>query len=416
MALAPGGNIRFWLKGYLFLGVAVLSLAMLLYSNHLISRVSEQAEASSHLFSRYMANVLFEVADDSSLAGLREVVRESDLPIIITVLDDRPILWSRIPVDERTDEDWETLMTMDPANPPTERLRTVVRLFHEFDRKNPPIPIRVVGADAGVPQGWVHYGPSPLQRELRYMPFVLLFIFLVFMAVAIQGLRYLKLSEQRSIWVGLAKETAHQLGTPLSAMLGWVQVIKDRATEKGYDDIRSQIEEMEVDLARLNKVTERFSKIGATPERAPIDLETVLARTVEYFHRRLPSLKSKSKLSLACEPGLFVLGNDELLEWVFENLIKNAVDALGDAGGSIDIRAARSGDFVDVTVHDTGRGIPGTLRDQVFRPGFSTKRRGWGLGLALARRIVEEYHDGSIRLVESRPGKGTVFLVRLPAA
>lgn len=416
MALAPGGNIRFWLKGYLFLGVVVLVVAMLLYSNHLISSVREQSDAVTHLFSRYMANVLFEVADDSTLAGLREVVRESDLPIIITVLDDRPILWSRIPVDERTDEDWHTLMTMDPKNPPTERLRTVVRLFHQWDKKNPPIPIRVVGAEGDIPQGWVHYGPSPLQRELRFMPFVLLGIFLVFMAVAIQGLRYLKLSEQRSIWVGLAKETAHQLGTPLSAMLGWVQVIKDRATEKGYDDIRSQIEEMEVDLARLNKVTERFSKIGSTPERAEIDLNAVLERTVAYFHKRLPSLKSNSRLSLTCEPGLRVLGNDELLEWVFENLIKNAVDALGTGGGAIDVRAVHADRYVDVTVHDTGRGIPGTFRDQVFRPGFSTKRRGWGLGLALTRRIVKEYHDGSIRLVDSRPGKGTTFLVRLPTA
>ncbi len=414
MALAPGGNIRFWLKGYLFLGVAILSVAMLIYSNHLISRLREHAEASSHLFSRYIANVLFEVADDGSLADLRAVVRESDLPIIITVLDDRPILWNRIPVDERTEDDWQTLMTMDPTDPPTERLRTVMRLVHEFDRENAPIPIRVVGTDE--PQGWVHYGPSPLQRELRYMPFILLGIFLVFMAVAIQGLRYLKLSEQRSIWVGLAKETAHQLGTPLSAMLGWVQVIKDRAIEQGYDDIRSQIEEMEVDLARLNKVTERFSKIGAIPERAEIDLGAVLERTVAYFHRRIPSLKSNSRLSLETAADLRVLGNEELLEWVFENLIKNAIDAIGDTTGSIDIRATSSGRNVEVTVHDTGRGISPALRDQIFQPGFSTKRRGWGLGLALTRRIVKEYHGGTIRLVESRPGKGTTFLVRLPSA
>lgn len=415
MASAPGGSIRFWLKGYLFLGVAVLILAMLIYSNHLIARMRDNSEATSRLFSRYMANVIFEVTDDGRLADLREVIRETDLPIIITVLDGRPILWNHVPVSERTKEDLDLLELMDVDHPPTEKMRTLIDLYREYDKKNAPIPIRVVGA--GEPSGWVHYGPSPLQRELRYMPFVLLAMFLVFMAVAIQGLRYLKLSEQRSIWVGLAKETAHQLGTPLSAMLGWVQVIKDRAADKGYDDIRSSIEEMEVDLGRLNKVTDRFSKIGSTPDLVEVDLKRVLENTVAYFQKRLPSLKSKSAISLSMGDVARVRGNEELLEWVFENLIKNAIDALGEAGGQIDIRAANEagGKFVDVTVHDTGRGIPGALRDDVFRPGFTTKRRGWGLGLALARRIVEEYHGGSIKLVESRPGK-TTFLVRLPAA
>jgi signal transduction histidine kinase len=415
VASAPGGSIRFWLKGYLFLGVAVLILAMLLYSNHLIARMRDNSEATSRLFSRYMANVIFEVTDDGRLADLREVIRETDLPIIITVLDGRPILWNHVPVGERTKEDLDLLELMDVDHPPTEKMRTLIDLYREYDKKNAPIPIRVVGASE--PSGWVHYGPSPLQRELRYMPFVLLGIFLVFMAVAIQGLRYLKLSEQRSIWVGLAKETAHQLGTPLSAMLGWVQVIKDRAADKGYDDIRSSIEEMEVDLGRLNKVTDRFSKIGSTPDLVEVDLKRVLENTVAYFQKRLPSLKSKSAISLQVGDVARVRGNEELLEWVFENLIKNAIDALGEAGGQIDIRAANEAGakFVDVTVHDTGRGIPGALRDDVFRPGFTTKRRGWGLGLALARRIVEEYHGGSIKLVESRPGK-TTFLVRLRAA
>jgi hypothetical protein len=412
---APGGSIRFWLKGYLFLGVAVLFLAMLLYSNHLIARMRENSEATSRLFSRYMANVIFEVADDGRMADLREVIRESDLPIIITVFDGIPILWSNVPVEERTKEDLDIVEMMDVDHPPTEKMRRLVDLYRQYDKNNDPIPIRVVGASE--PSGWVHYGPSPLQRELRYMPFVLLGIFLVFMAVAIQGLRYLKLSEQKSIWVGLAKETAHQLGTPLSAMLGWVHVIKDRAASKGYDDIRASIEEMEVDLGRLNKVTERFSKIGSTPKLLEIDLQPVLERTVAYFHKRLPSLKAHSSITLHCDAVVRVRGNIELLEWVFENLIKNAVDALGETGGQIELRATNDAakKFVEVTVHDTGRGIPGALKEDVFRPGFTTNRRGWGLGLALARRIVEEYHGGSIKLVESRPGK-TTFLVRIPAA
>lgn len=416
MAQAPGGNIRFWLKGYLFLGVAVLTLAMLLYSNHLIGRMQHNAEATSRLFSRYMSNVLFEVADDGSLAQLRAVVQESDFPIIITVLGGIPILWHNVPVDERTEEDLQMLMNMDVHNPPTPKLQKLVDLYREFDKTNTPIPIQVVGA--GNTDSYVHFGPSALQRELRYMPFAMLAIFLVFMAVAIQGLRYLKLSEQRSIWVGMARETAHQLGTPLSAMLGWVQVLKDHAVERGDRAMTGYVDEMEIDLARLNKISDRFSKIGSTPELVVVDLKPVLERTVTYFHKRLPTLKSTSALGLTCEGDVRVRGNEELLEWVFENLVKNAIDALGEAGGRIDIAARHvSGErIVEVSVRDTGRGIPGALRDLVFRPGFTTKRRGWGLGLALARRIVEEYHGGTIRLAESRAGKGTTFQVRLPAA
>ena len=416
MALAPSGNIRFWLKGYLFLGVAVLSLAMLFYSNHLIGRIRANSEATSRLFSKYMSNVLFEVADDGSLADLRTVVNESDLPIIITVLGGIPILWNNVPVDARTDEDFDLLLNMDINNPPTPRLKKLVRLYRQFDKTNPPIPIRVVGADAV--DSYVHYGTSSLQRELRFMPFVLLGVFLAFMGVAIQGLRYLKLSEQRSIWVGMARETAHQLGTPLSAMLGWVQVLKDHAAQRGDTVMSSSVEEMEVDLSRLNKITERFSKIGSTPELVAVDLKPGLEHTIAYFHKRLPTLRSTSTLVLECGDGLRVKGNEELLEWVFENLVKNAIDALGESGGRIDVQARRapSDPIIEVTVRDTGRGIPGALRDQIFRPGFTTKRRGWGLGLALARRIVEDYHGGTIRLVESRAGKGTTFLVRLPAA
>jgi len=416
MAQTPSGNLRFWLKGYLFLGVAVLILAMLLYSNHLISRMRVNAEATSRLFSRYMSNVLFEVADDGSLAQLRTVVQESDLPIIITVLGGKPILWHNVPVDPRTEEDLNLLMTMDPNHPPTPKLTKLVKLYRQYDHLNKPIPIQVVGANNT--DSYVHFGPSALQRELRYMPFVFLAIFLVFMFVAIQGLRYLKLSEQRSIWVGMARETAHQLGTPLSAMLGWVHVIKDHASERGDTETVGYVGEMEVDIGRLQKITERFSKIGATPELIVVDLRPALERTVAYFLKRLPTLNSTSTLSLSCEGDVRVRGNEELLEWVFENLVKNAIDALGEGGGKIEIAAHHSASepFVEVTVRDTGRGIPGALRDMVFRPGFTTKRRGWGLGLALARRIVEEYHEGTIRLVESKAGKGTTFLVRLPAA
>jgi signal transduction histidine kinase len=419
------GNVRFWLKGYLFLGVAALTLVVLLYSNHLIGKMREHSESTSRLFSRYIANVLFEVSDDGGLADLRDVIRESNLPIIITVDDGKPILWHRVPLPDASDEmesmatsdeDFNMLITMDVNNPPTERLRRLVELYREYDRINDPIPIRVLGTNE--PQGYVHFGLSPLQRELRLMPFVQLGIFLIFMAVAIQGVRYLKISEQRSIWVGMAKETAHQLGTPLSALLGWVQLIKDRAHEQGYTDIESSIAEMEVDLGRLEKVTDRFSKIGSRPEFLPVPLDDTVARTVAYFERRLPTRGEVTTIETRFGDTPPVNGNAELLEWVIENLIKNALDAIGEGGGRIQVETsvASGGREVEMRVRDSGRGVPASLRERIFHPGFTTKKRGWGLGLALTRRIVVDYHRGSIRLGESRAGQGTTFVVRLPVA
>ncbi len=409
------GNVRFWLKGYLFLGVAVLIIAMLVYSNHLIQRMTEHSETTSRLFSSYIADVLFEVSDDGSLAALREVIGESNLPIIITVLDGRPILWHRVPVDDRTEEDFQMLITMNVDNPPTPKLRRLIELYRGYDRIKAPIPIRVRGTSSA--GGYVHFGESPLQRELRLMPFVLLGVFLVFMGAAIQGLRYLKLSEQRSIWVGLAKESAHQLGTPLSALIGWVQYLRDRAEQTRDPQTEQALDEMEVDIERMRKVTDRFSKIGSAPELVPISLGPILERTVEYFERRLPSRGDKTtSIHLGNVDVPLVRGNEELIEWVFENLIRNALDAIGDGGGRVEIEASAEANQVKISVRDTGRGVRAGQRERIFRPGFTTKKRGWGLGLALARRIVEEYHGGIIRLVESSPGRGTKFEVKLPVA
>lgn len=409
-------DIRFWLKGYLFIGVAVLILGVLIYSNYLIGRMQAQTEATTRLFARFVDNVTFEINEEGRLALLQEAINETNLPIIVTVLDNRPVLWRRLPVADPTDEDLAAVEKMDTQNPPEVKIRRVMELIEEFDDLNRPIPIDIAGV--GQAQGWVHYGKSPLVTELRYMPFIQLGLFLVFMGVAIQGFRYLKVGEQRSIWVGMAKETAHQLGTPLSALLGWIELLKSKVSSGRYEEVGQSIKEMEVDLARLNKVTERFSKIGSQPELTEVDVGTTLERTVSYFHRRLPRLKADSTITLTVADCPSIRGNEELLEWVFENLIKNGLDALGDGGGKIEIRAAcrKSRKQVEIYFKDTGKGISAAHREQIFRPGFTTKKRGWGLGLALTRRIVEDYHDGSLKLLDSRPGRGTTFVVRLPVA
>jgi signal transduction histidine kinase len=410
------GNLRFWLKSYLFIGVALLILLVFLYTNRVIRRMEEQSRATTRLFSRFIAEVVLQVDDPGKRGILRDVLAEIKLPIILTDVDGRPFVWHRVGVPEAADEEFSTLFTIDPKNPPPGKFSDLIALTRKFDAVNPPIPIRA--GPTGATQAYVHFGPSQLQRELRLMPFIQLALFLVFMGVGLQGFRYLKLSEQRSIWVGMAKETAHQLGTPLSALLGWTQLLKDQVSEGRTEQIPSSVSEMEEDLKRLSKVTERFSKIGSKPDLESVNIADVLDRTVSYFHKRLPALKADSTLTLRYEETPLVLGNAELLEWVFENLIKNGLDAMGEKGGMIEIRTRYDAgrNMVEVYVKDTGRGIPPSLRHRIFAPGFTTKKRGWGLGLALTRRIVEEYHGGEIKLHESQMGKGTTFVVRFPAA
>lgn len=408
------GNLRFWLKSYMLVGVVVLILAIFFYTNRVIGRMEEQSAATTRIFSRFIAEVVFEAQDPGKRRVLQEVIREIRLPIILTDVDGRPFAWHRVGIPEPADEDFDVLMTMDPNDPPPGKISDLVAMVRKFDTSNTPAEIRS-GGD-GVLQGYVHFGASQLQRELRLMPFIQLGLVLLFMSVAFQGLRALKLSEQRSIWVGMAKETAHQLGTPLSALLGWIQMLKDQAKAGNIDDLNASVREMEVDLRRLSKVTERFSKIGSEPELKNVNISEVLERTVRYFHRRLPRLKADSTISLDMDESPFIRGNEELLEWVFENLIKNGLDALGEKGGAIKIRSRYDAKErrVDVFVEDTGRGVPPALRQQIFSPGFTTKKRGWGLGLALTRRIVEEYHGGELRLSESRVGKGSTFRVGIP--
>ncbi|MDH3216688.1 MAG: HAMP domain-containing histidine kinase [Candidatus Krumholzibacteria bacterium] len=410
------GNLRFWLKIYLIVGAGILVVCVLLYTSRVIQRMEAQSAATTRLFSRFVAEVVFQVEDVGKRSILQDVIREINLPIVITDVEGRPIAWHRVGIPAPADEDFNELLNVDPQNPPPGKIGTLVALSRKFDKTNRPVPIRLVGSTEV--QGFVHFGPSKLQQELRLMPLTLLVLFLLFMGVALQGFRSLKLSEQRSIWVGLAKETAHQLGTPLSALLGWTQLLKDQLHEDRKSDAIGSVVEMEEDLKRLSKVTERFSKIGSRPELRRVDLAPVLDRTVKYFHRRLPRLKAESTITLEIAEIPPIRGNEELLEWVFENLIRNGLDALGEKGGRIEIRARHDVGHrrVDIFVKDSGRGVPAGLRQRIFSPGFTTKRRGWGLGLALTRRIVQDYHGGEIRLTESHLGAGSTFVVRFPTA
>ena len=250
----------------------------------------------------------------------------------------------------------------------------------------------------------VCYDESVMIKRLSLWPYVQLGIVLIFVVVAIFALLTSKKAEQNKVWVGLSKETAHQLGTPISSLMAWTAILKDNYPD---DEL---IPEMDKDVQRLQLIADRFSKIGSLPEPVPSSLNEVMSHVVDYMNRR-----TSSKVRMVKdfpEHDIIVKINASLFEWVIENLCKNAVDAM-EGAGTITLHVEKSGNKALIDVTDTGKGIRKKDQRNVFTPGFTTKKRGWGLGLSLAKRIVEEYHRGRIYVKNSELGKGTTFRIEL---
>lgn len=252
---------------------------------------------------------------------------------------------------------------------------------------------------------YIYYGQSLLLQRLAWFPYVQLGVVTVFLLVALLALLSTKRAEQNKVWVGLTKETAHQLGTPISSLMAWMAVMR----EIHPDD--ALIDEMEADVRRLEMVAERFSKIGSAPKLHPETVGPIVERVAEYIARRIPK-SVKLTVDLRDESELIPI-SAPLVEWVVEVLCKNAADAMPGVG-QIGISGGKVGDRYVIDVADTGKGIERKHHKTVFRPGFTTKQRGWGLGLSLAKRIIEEYHHGRIYVLRSAPGEGTVFRIELP--
>jgi signal transduction histidine kinase len=408
---------RVLLTAYFLIGLTIVFLAAILFAGRTARRMDQQAAVLTRIFSLFVGETVLHADRPGANQVISSVLHELDFPIIITDAANVPLVWhvEGVPPQE-ADEPGE--LARPDLTPEQQRLRDRLEaLRREFDAENPPYPIQV----GGVLQGYVHYGPSSLSVQLTRMPVVLVLAVAVFTAVGLLVFRYMKLGEQRSIWVGMARETAHQLGTPLTSLLGWVQVLRGQDERpSGPEEARIQrgqtYDEMQRDLDRLAKVSARFSKIGSTPSLAPVDVGAVLADTIEYIDRRIPHLGSPVRILSEFDGLRPVRANRELLEWAFENLLKNALDAL-ESGGEIRVRGrSLPGEpGVEIRVSDSGKGIPPAARDRVWQPGFTTKRRGWGLGLALVKRIIEEYHGGSIWIEDNPDRRGICFVLRLPA-
>jgi signal transduction histidine kinase len=383
-------------KIVLLLLASVSVIALLFYSQRLTDQLLAREGEVVALYARSLEYVANNDPAAGDLSFAFEVIRTIDFPIVQTDARNNPIYWKNIDVDTA-------------ALAPPDREVFFSNLITEMDRSNKPI--RVAINDTLV-LNYLHYGESALIRQLRWLPVSEIAIAAIFIVIAYFGFSTIKRSEQSNIWVGMAKETAHQLGTPLSSIMGWMERMREDA--RSEPRLVDTITEMEQDVNRLNKVAARFSKIGSKPDLHEESLTEVLEGVISYIGKRIP--KAGKKVDLLIEtPGTFIAPiNRELFEWVIENLMKNALDALEGAAGRISFSISESGRWTILDVTDTGKGIDPKLHKEIFRPGYSTKKRGWGLGLTLSKRIIEEYHKGRLYVKQSAPGMGTTFRIRLP--
>lgn len=278
---------------------------------------------------------------------------------------------------------------------------------------NEPIKI-VVGSGELTQTQYVYYGESETIILLRYVPYLQIVLILLFAGLAYYSWSSIRDSEQSNLWVGMAKEAAHQLGTPLSSLLGWIALLKESDISTNVIPI---IHELQNDVERLQKVAERFNKIGSRPEKKVQRIGPLLENVSQYMEKRLPRLGINAEIRREIEITSKSMVNVELFEWAIENLVKNALDAIDikDQGAHIIIRSYPVEDEIYIDIEDNGKGIEKKYYKEVFRPGFSTKKRGWGLGLSLTKRIIEDYHEGSLTIVKSEVGKGTQFRMILKA-
>ena len=377
------------IKIILVVVAVIIAVASLVVSHLLVRDLSRQERNNMEVWAEAMRSLSH--ADEHTDLNLVLKVMNSNNHIPVVVLDDfdNVIEFRNVEIDAPTATDSTAYLT---------------QLAQRMVRKGNVIEVDVSTPDIEVPlQIRVCYDESILLQRLTHYPYVQLGVISLFVVVAIFALLASKKAEQNKVWVGLSRETAHQLGTPISSLMAWSEVLRETYPED------AMLDEMSKDVARLQVIADRFSKIGSQPELRDEDLCAMIARVVEYIGPR-----ASNKVALSCSyPDKVVTARicAPLFEWVIENLCKNAIDAM-QGEGHINIYMYRVSDSIHIEVSDTGKGIPKDKFKTVFRPGYTTKKRGWGLGLSLAKRIVEEYHGGRIYVKESSP-KGTTFCVEL---
>jgi two-component sensor histidine kinase len=367
---------------FLIFGAILIAIASVVVSNTLIKKLAEDEREKIEIWAEAGRVMVNEDASLNMSLILRIIEGNSSIPVLLCDENDKILQYRNINLPEKDIEGF------------------LSKKIKDFKSKN--IPITIDMGD-GTYQ-YLYYDDSVILKRLLMYPYAQLSIVFVFILIAFLALASTKKAEQNKVWVGLSKETAHQLGTPISSLIAWMEYLRTKKINPSF------LNEMDKDVKRLETIAERFSKIGSHPDPAPVDISQSIHSALEYMNTRISS-KVKICTRLSEEPALALM-SDSLFAWVIENLVKNAVDAMEGQGTiTVSMEILKRNILIDVA--DTGKGIPKSKFAAIFTPGYTTKARGWGLGLSLVKRIIESYHGGKIFVKSSEIGKGTTFRIEL---
>ena len=380
-----------WINQYSAVRIVVIIVAIffavvsLVISDRLVSQMAEEERHKMELWAAATQSVTSNDYEESLLFASRIIESNTTIPMIQVNARGEIINYNNIDL------------------PRTDPSRYLYQKLKEFREGYPPIEI-----DYGLGKEYLYYSDSTTLKQLLLFPYVQVAVFLIILGVSVLAIVSLKRADQNFIWEGMSRETAHQLGTPISSLMAWRELLMDQAVDPMV------VQEMGKDIQRLEMIADRFQKIGSSPKLEPCDLGVLVMKAVAYLQPRISKGVSISVLDEP-EEAVYVLASEQLIAWVFENLIKNAVDAM-QSKGAISIRYGAGEDHAFIEIQDTGKGLPRAQWEKIFRPGYTTRQRGWGLGLSLARRIVQDYHKGRIYVRHSELGVGTTFRILLTLA
>jgi len=392
------------IKVVLFIFAFIMAISVLWINNTIISNLREANRRQIEKIAEYYSQELSDSqkSDYTYFAKMiLPILHNFEFPIIITNEADSSSLNNFLPpinIDIKFKKDSE------------EYREEVKRLISRMDENF--VPYDITGDD-GTGTGTqmvyhkIHYGDQDIIKTISLLPYLNFGFAILFITIATFGVQLIRMNERNSIYAGMAKETAHQLGTPISSLMGWVELLKERMLVKKRNKI---LDSMKNDLARLSEISDRFSKIGSKINFKKVNLKSLLERVTMYMSERLPK-SSKTSITLLIGNNAHLMGDPVLLSWAFENLLKNSIDATTTDMGQISVNLLNEDGVVSILFKDNGKGIKRNNWNDIFRPGFSTKKRGWGLGLSLTQRIVKDIHKGEISVLESSV-KGTVIAVR----
>ncbi|MCF6348251.1 MAG: HAMP domain-containing histidine kinase [Flavobacteriaceae bacterium] len=374
---------------------AFLLVALILWNTNLFFQKFKQEERSKmEVLAKAYENMNNPDLDvDITLEG-NIIDSNKNIPMILTNKDGKIVGWNNL--DLETESNFDDL--------PTKERMFLTKQLGVMKGENEPLLIRQHNSDKIYQR--IHYRDSDILNKLQYYPIALLLILFLFGTIIYLVFKSNKVAEQNKLWAGMAKETAHQIGTPLSSLLGWVEILRmDNAAE-------STVIEIEKDIDRLNTIADRFSKIGSIPKLTRHNLVTETKKSYDYYASRASKLVD-FHFETDEDLKIYAMINPQLFSWVIENLVKNAIDAM-DGKGTLRIKVQpKNGKYVQVLVSDSGKGIPKSMYTKIFDPGYTTKRRGWGLGLSLTKRIIEDYHKGKVQVEKSEVDNGTTMSVLL---